>query len=123
MTTPKKNNQLPKIGEEPKRKAGAQPGNQFAIGNSGREKKWASTNELKEAIDEYFKECDDRTRDVYDKQSQSVKTINDPTPYTIEGLCMVLDCERQTLLNYEKLDGYEEFFDTIKRAKIKIQRS
>lgn len=83
-------------------------GNKFAIGNSGKPKYWDSSDELQDAINEYFNDCDKG---------------KEPIPYTIEGLCEVLECDRVTLLNYEKKPGYEEFFSTIKKAKLKIQRN
>lgn len=101
----------------------APKGNKFAIGNSGSSKRWATPEELQKDIDAYFKECDDNTVITF------VKTTGDnietplPIPYTIEGLCDVLQCDRVTLLNYEKQQGYEEYFSTIKRAKNKIQRN
>jgi hypothetical protein len=101
----------------------APKGNKFAIGSSGREKMFKTVGDLQDAIDCYFKECDDRNIQVYDKASQTVKIINKPIPYTIEGLCEVLDCSRETLLNYESQKGYEVYFDTIKKAKLKIQRN
>ena len=39
-------------------------------------------------------------------------------PYTITGLCLYLDICRDTLIEYEKR---EEFIDTIKRAKNKVE--
>ena len=60
---------------------------------------------------------------VYDKVKQITVDIGRQIPYTIEGLCEVLECERHTLLNYEKKKGYEEFFTTIKKAKLKVQRN
>ncbi|MHA1541416.1 MAG: terminase small subunit [Candidatus Hodarchaeales archaeon] len=39
---------------------------------------------------------------------------------TITGLALALDTSRETLMNYESKD---EFFDTIKRAKDRIQES
>lgn len=39
-------------------------------------------------------------------------------PWTISGLCLHLDITRDTLCNYEKDANY---FDTIKRAKLKIE--
>lgn len=101
----------------------APEGNKFAIGNSGREKIFSSVGELQSAIDKYFNECDNKTRKVYVKSMQEIQEVPYPTPYTIEGLCEVLDCERQTLLNYQKKEGYEVYFDTIKKAKLKIQRN
>ena len=97
--------------------------NKFAIGNSGREKIFKTPDDLKVAIDAYFETCDGRIQQVYDKVKQTVVDIKKQIPYTIEGLCDVLDCDRHTLLNYEKEEGYEEFFTTIKRAKNKIQRN
>ncbi len=93
----------------------------FAIGNSGREKKFKTPEDLQLAIDNYFEICDSRIIDVYDKPSQSVRQIAKPIPYTVEGLCEVLECDRLTLLNYEKQEGYEAYFNTIKKAKLKIQ--
>lgn len=102
---------------------GAPKGNQFALGNSGRAKKFTSPEELKNAIDIYFEECDNRIRKVYIKSKQEMEDVNDPEPYTIEGLCRVLNVTRETLLHYEKETGYEEYFDTIKEAKMKIQEN
>lgn len=101
----------------------APKGNKFAIGNSGRSKNWETREELQKDIDKYFEECNSRKVKVYDKKQQEVVEIERPIPYTIEGLCDVLECDRMTLLNYEKQKGYEEFFDTIKKAKNKIQRN
>ena len=102
---------------------GAPKGNTFAIGNPGTSKKWEKPEDLQKAIDEYFEICNNRTKQVYDKPSQSVIDVAMPIPYTIEGLCDVLECSRDTLLNYEKKEGYEEYFDTIKKAKLKVQRN
>lgn len=101
----------------------APKGNKFAIGNSGREKQWNTPEDLQKDIDKYFSECDNNTTKVYDKKQQTIVELTMPIPYTIEGLCDVLDCDRMTLLNYEKRKGYEEFFYTIKKAKNKIQRN
>lgn len=97
--------------------------NKFAIGNSGKPKQWSTPDELQKDIDKYFDECNDRYIQVYDKVKQTVVEILKQIPYTIEGLCEVLDCDRATLLNYEKKEGYEEYFNTIKKAKIKVQRN
>ena len=89
---------------------------QFIIGNYASAKMWKSPEELQQAIDQYFSEC----------ESNLVHTSKDGTkifePYTIEGLALVLDCDTDTLLNYEKKEGYEPYFGTIKRAKLKIQK-
>jgi len=85
----------------------------------GRPLKFKSVKELQTAIDAYFKKCDGRIVEVFDKNSGSVVKLNNPEPYTVSGLAMALDCDRVTLLNYEKKD--KEFFSTIKRAKSKIE--
>lgn len=101
----------------------APEGNKFAIGNSGRSKQWETKEELQKDIEKYFNECDSREVQVYVKSAQEIQDIKKPIPYTIEGLCEVLECDRLTLINYEKKKGYEEFFNTIKGAKLKIQRN
>lgn len=101
----------------------APKGNQFAIGNSGRSKQWGTPKELQSDIDAYFNECDNRVVQVYDKKQQEIVELKKQIPYTIEGLCDVLECDRATLLNYERKVGYEEYFNTIKKAKNKIQRN
>ena len=67
-----------------------------------RPNKFKSVEEMQKAIDNYFKECDANER-----------------PYTISGLAYALDTNRQTLLDYQEKD---EFTDTIKKAKAKIEQ-
>jgi hypothetical protein len=67
----------------------------------GRPMKFTSVEEMQNAIDNYFMDCDDNGR-----------------PYTVSGLAYALGTNRQTLINYE---GNEEFFDTIKGAKARIE--
>ena len=101
----------------------APKGNKFAIGNSGKPKKWVSPEALQQDINNYFAECNERTIKVYDKKEKCVIEIDSPIPYTIEGLCETLDCDRTTLLAYQKETGYEVYFGIIKRAKLKCQRN
>jgi hypothetical protein len=68
---------------------------------AGRPLKFQSVEELQQKIDEYFELCDEKGK-----------------PYTISGLAYFLGTNRQTLLNYEERS---EFFDTITRAKAKIE--
>lgn len=68
---------------------------------NGRPLKYNKVEEIKKDIDKYFKECDKKMK-----------------PYTVSGLAYALDMSRQSLLNYENKD---EFFDTIKKAKDKIE--
>jgi len=105
----------------------APKGNKFAIGNSGKPKKWETPQELQKDIDAYFEWCDNNPIKItypsqIDKKTGKPLVYNEKRPYTIEGLCEVLECERATLINYEKREGYEDYFYTIKKAKMKIQR-
>lgn len=67
----------------------------------GRPLKYESAEEMQKAIEKYFVDCDEKEK-----------------PYTVSGLAVALDTNRQTLINYEEKD---EFFDTIKKAKAKIE--
>lgn len=67
-----------------------------------RPNKFKSVEEMQTAIDNYFKDCDEKER-----------------PYTISGLAYALNTNRQTLLDYQEKD---EFTDTIKKAKAKIEQ-
>lgn len=69
--------------------------------NVGRPLKYKSVKAMQKDIDKYFADCDENGK-----------------PYTVSGLAYALNTNRQTLLNYEE---NEEFFDTIKRAKAKIE--
>ena len=68
---------------------------------TGRPMKFKSNEELKEKIDKYFADCDEKGK-----------------PYTVSGLAVALGTTRRTLLDYEEKD---EFFHTIKNAKAKIE--
>jgi hypothetical protein len=104
----------------------APKGNKFALGNSGKPKQWSTLEELQKDIDAYFQWCEDNPIKLLHKSQldKSNKPIEYDTkrPYTIEGLAIFLDCDRDTLLNYEKKEGYEEYFGIIKKAKLKIQQ-
>ena len=68
---------------------------------TGRPKKYTKKEEIESKIEEYFKNCD-----IHNK------------PYTVTGLSLALNMSRQDLINYSK---DKEFFDTIKKAKLKIE--
>lgn len=63
--------------------------------------KFQSAKEIEDKAEEYF----------------SRTPINQ---WTITGVALALDTSRETLMNYEKK---EEFFDTIKRIKTKVENS
>lgn len=67
----------------------------------GRPKLFKSKIDLEKKIDEYFNICDLKEE-----------------PYTVTGLALMLDIDRKTLNNYSK---NEEYFPTIKKAKLKIE--
>ena len=71
------------------------------MGERGRPKAYTEVKTMQQKIDEYFKKCD------YSNE-----------PYTITGLCLSLDICRDTLSEYMKK---EEFSDTIKKAKLKVE--
>lgn len=64
---------------------------------------------LQEKIDAYFNSC-------YTVNTEWVKECT--RPLTISWLALELETSRQTLINYEQK---EQFFDTIKKAKQKIE--
>lgn len=68
----------------------------------GRPLKFESVEHLQTLIDKYFEECD----------------LNNE-PYTITGLADALDTDRVTLIRYQERD---EFCNTIKKAKRKVER-
>lgn len=67
----------------------------------GRPPKYKTAEEMQEKIDKYFEQCD-----------------KDNDPYTITGIAIALDIDRKTLLNYS---DKEEFFPTIKKAKLRVE--
>lgn len=76
---------------------------------AGRPPKWASPQELQKLVDAYFAEM------------ETPKVMGDMIyfePVTITGLALALDTSRETLCNYEEKD---EFFDTVKRAKLRCE--
>lgn len=99
----------------------APKGNKFAIGNMGKPKMFKTPEELEVYIESYFDKCDSN-EDVFITKDGIQKHVKQPEPYTIEGLALHLDCDMDTLLNYEKREGYEEYFGAIKRAKLRIQK-
>jgi hypothetical protein len=67
----------------------------------GRPLKFKSVEDLEKKIEEYFEYAEKKNK-----------------PYTVTGLCLHLNCDRKTLINYEES---EEYFHTIKMAKMRIE--
>lgn len=89
----------------------------------GRPLKYKTKEELQNAIDEYFKNCegevlkDSGGDTVFDKHGQPV--IVGQKPPTVTGLALALGFNsRQALLNYQ---AKKQFNDTITRAKSKCE--
>ncbi len=87
---------------------------------------YKTASEMQKVIDEYFESCFKE-----DLKFNSAKQYYEPKkdykgniikyqykPFTITGLANALGLTRQTLLNYSK---DEEFFDTVMRAKRKVE--
>jgi hypothetical protein len=69
--------------------------------SAGRPLKFKTVEELQTKVKEYFETCDEKGK-----------------PYTITGLALSLDTTRQGLMNYQERD---EFYDTIKKAKLQCE--
>ena len=81
------------------------------VGKNGREyvlvkpKKYEDPEEMKAVVDAYFAWAD-----------------KEKNPYTVEGLTLALGFKSTvTLFNYEKEEGYEQFHDLVRMAKLQIQ--
>ena len=83
----------------------------------GRPLKFENPEDMQKAIDRYFLRCDSNTIERWSQKAEDLIVIARPIPYTIEGLCAVLEMDRQTLLNYQAKD---DFFGIIKRTKEEI---
>jgi hypothetical protein len=81
------------------------PVEQEVVNDVGRPLRFKTVEELQTVIDGYFDSCQNSQGDII-------------RPYTITGLALHLETTRQVILNYE---AREQFTDTIKRAKLKIE--
>lgn len=82
----------------------------------GRPKKYSNVDEMQVLIDEYFESCF-TDKPIEDKEGNVIGVERvQVRPYTITGLAIALDLDRDSLLNYQK---DSEFFGTISRAKLK----
>jgi len=77
----------------------------------GRPLKFKTVAELQQAIDAYFEDM----KTVLYTNAEGVPIYE---PLTITGLALALDTTRQTLMEYQERD---EFVDTIKKAKTRIE--
>lgn len=104
----------------------------------GRPLKYSSVEELKSLIDKYFNDCDPHMEEITEwvqardskgnlkKDENGLnylvqvthKVMTKQKHYTITGLALAIGTNRTTLVNYEAKD---EFIDTIKEAKNKVE--
>lgn len=84
---------------------------------AGRPLKFESVEDLEQRIQEYFAKCDKWINRTTIYKGEPIEYIAS-VPYTISWLASYLWTNRQTLVNYEYK---EKFFDTIKRAKEKVE--
>lgn len=84
---------------------------------AGRPLKFKDIEGLQKEINKYFDDCDNRQRKEVTKNGDVIY-VPAPRPYTVTGLALALETNRETLINYENRD---EFFDTIKNAKLKCE--
>ena len=86
----------------------------------GRPRKFQSVEEMENAIEAYFLECDARVKEVVTgpPTNRQIQTVAMPAPYTIQGLAVALDLTTHGLDLYE---DREEFITTVKRAKAAIE--
>lgn len=98
-------------------------GNKFAIGNSGKPKEFENPEELEMYIEKYFEsvKANPHKRRTYVTKDGMDVFEEKERPYTLEGLCLHLDIHPQTLINYRKKKGYEEYFEVVKRAILIIR--
>ncbi len=94
------------------------------VNKGGRPPMYNTAEEIQEKIDAYFEEC--KGVMIYDENGAPFRdryglpVIKDARPPTITGLALALGfTSRQALLNYQ---AKEEFFDTITRAKAKVEQ-
>lgn len=88
----------------------------------GQPRKWDTPEELEAIMNEYFDWCDDYTENesVYQNGNYvGEREVKRPKPYTVAGLCLWLDIDRLTLINYTKDN---KFFNTIRRGKLRIEQ-
>jgi hypothetical protein len=84
---------------------------------AGRPRKYKNAAELQKVIDEYFSSCYEDVPVKNEKGEEIGTQKRLIRPFTITGLALAVDMSREGLLNYEET---EEFFDTIKKAKLRI---
>jgi hypothetical protein len=92
----------------------------MAVNGVGRPLKFEDPQKLEQKIEEYFNKCDQGEEVTEPNKRGELVTYTRAVPYTLEGLALYLDCETDTIRNYEKRD---RFFGVISRARARIYES
>ena len=96
----------------------------------GRPLKFKSPEELEKKIRAYFKSCWEQKLDMFgnpifvkDKRGRKTdtKVMKQARPYTLSGLAVYLDCDRELLSDWGKDRRKDKFYRTIKRSRDVIQ--
>jgi len=99
----------------------APKGNQFwkARYKHGRDKIFSHPDELWKAASNYFQYIDDNPIEVNDnKGTKHVNKVKLMRPYTIEGLCIYLNIDKETWYSYKSGEGsYEDFIDVTRKIE------
>jgi hypothetical protein len=100
-------------------------GNKFwkARTTYGRDKLFTTKEMLWAAASQYFDWAHENPLEEAVVYQGEVSTKSKPLmrAMTIDGLCIYLDIDQDTLLNYESKEGYEDFFGVVKRIKAIIR--
>lgn len=82
----------------------------------GRPRKFESPEEIIEAYHEYLNYCVSYQVETVTNKGDVV-AVTKPRVPTFGGFCNYAGIDYETLMNYEKREGYEPFFGTIKSIK------
>ena len=83
----------------------------------GRPKDYPDPEVLKEKIQEFFDECDNKTKKALDSRKKLVE-IPDPRPYTLTGLKLHIEMSDKEFKRYGEDPDYS---DIIKWARLKCE--
>lgn len=86
------------------------------MSNFGRPRIFASPEEVIQIYNEYLDYCKNFTTQVVSNKGDVVEVAKPRVP-TLGGFCNWANIDTDSLLNYEKGEGYEDFFGTIKSIK------
>ena len=86
----------------------------------GRDLIWSTPDELWKECKEYFKVTGERVWEKVEFRGVQAKEVKVPTsvPFSLQGLCLHLDCCLTTFKNYEKK---EDFLSVIKKIRYIIE--